>query len=118
MQHLQNLSLWCLVVSAPNMCALFVDVFCHREILLLPYLFLIEVSSPSLYWNQNHKRNRSTLEELTCNAMQYCKKSYLSFDLSLYVNWISALNDCPLVNLGVFSCLSAVAVGLPSHSDR
>lgn len=105
-------------MSAPNICALFVDVFCYRKILLLPYLFLIEVSSPSLYWNRNHKRNRPTVEELPCNTMQYCLKSCLLFNLSLYVNWISALNDCLLVNLGVFFCLSAMAVGLPSHLDR
>lgn len=92
--------------------------FVTRRFFCCLIYFLIEVSSPSLYWNRNHKRNRPTVEELPCNTMQYCLKSYVLFNLSIHGNRISALNDCLLVNLGVFFCLSAMAVGLPSHLDR
>lgn len=45
--------------------------------------------------------------------MQYRLKSCLLFGfVSLYVNWVSALNDCPLVILGVFLYLLAGSTNL------
>lgn len=49
--------------------------------------------------------------------MQYRLKSCLLFGfVSFYVNWVSALNDCPLVILGVFFLyLLAGSTNLPRH---
>lgn len=46
-------------------------------------IFLIETSPLSLYWNQNNKKNRSTVQELIRDAMQYGLKSCRSNSVSL-----------------------------------
>lgn len=62
-----------------------------------------------------HKNSRPTVYELICDAMQHSFEVFsVPWLVSLYVNWISALNDCLLVNIAVpFFCLFTGSASLP-----
>lgn len=99
MQRLRNSSWWCLVVSAPDICALFVNVPCHKRILLLlPYYYFywIDIHSLSLYWSSNAYEQQSN--RVRADPYHYAALSEVFSGVwlvSLCANWISALNDCP-----------------------
>lgn len=60
MQHLQNSSWWRLVVSAPDICALFVNVPCHKRILFCRLITFNELKSTLCLCTgvQTHKNDR------------------------------------------------------------